>query len=318
MQRKKYYDYIEEKLNLLALRVKSNGGLNLLELNLHSENFYCDLFNILFDYKLKNLNSQKQNVAGIDLIDETEKIVIQVSATATKAKVEKSLAKLNNYADYSFKFISITTDGDNLIGKPYANPFNLSFNTDTDIYNVNSILRLIFSLKIDKMEKVYELVNKELKADTDPAKVESNLTKIIQILSGIDWAKERSRQTKPLPFDIDEKISFNSLKSSSRLIEEYKLHHFRLDKIYSEFDKEGKNKSLSVLNGLQSEYVRLQEDFTPDKLFTKIIDNVAEKIKSSANYSDMPVEELMMCVEILVVDAFVRCKIFANPGTEAC
>ena len=139
MQRKKYYDSIDEKPNLLALRIKSNGGLNLLELNLHSENFYCDLFNVLFDYRLKNLNSQKQNVAGIDLIDETEKIIIQVSATATKAKVEKSLAKLNNYADYSFKFISITTDGDNLIGKPYVNPFNLSFNADTDIYNVNSI-----------------------------------------------------------------------------------------------------------------------------------------------------------------------------------
>jgi hypothetical protein len=32
----------------------------------------------------------------------------------------------------------------------------------------------------------------------------------------------------------------------------------------------------------------------------------------------MPDEELMMCIEILVVDAFVRCKIFENPVTEAC
>lgn len=316
--RKNYYDYIQERLIFLALRIKSNGGLNLLELNLHSENFYRDLFNVLFDYKLTNLNKQKQNVAGIDLIDEANKIVIQVSSTATKAKLEKALSKLNDYEGYSFKFISITTDGDDLIGKSYVNPFNLTFNTDTDIYNVNILLRLIFDLKIDKMEEVFQLVKKELKIDADPAKVESNLTKIIQILSGIDWAKERKKPTKPLSFDIDEKISFNQLKASIRLIEEYSLFNSRLDKIYSEFDKEGKNKSLSILNGLQSEYVRLQDDFTPDKLFTKIIDNVAEKIKGSANYSDMPDEELMMCIEILVVDAFVRCKIFENPVNEAC
>lgn len=318
MQRKKYYNSIAEKLSLLALRIKINGGLNLLELNLHSENFYRDLFNILFDYKLTNLNRRKQNAAGVDLIDENKKIVIQVSSTATREKIEKALAKLSNYTDYSFKFISITTDGDNLTRNAYSNPFNLTFNADTDIYNVNSILRIIVDLEIDKMIEVFQLVNKELKTDPDPLKVESNLTKIIQILSGIDWAKERSRQTRRLPFDIEEKISFNRLKSSIRLIEEYKLHHFRLDKIYSEFDKEGKNKSLSVLNGLQSEYVRLQEDLAPDKLFTKIIDSLAEKIKSSANYSNMPDEELIMCIEILVVDAFVRCKIFENPVSEVC
>jgi hypothetical protein len=35
--------------------------------------------------------------------------------------------------------------------------------------------------------------------------------------------------------------------------------------------------------------------------------------QKSANYADIPVEELDLCVNILVVDAFIRCKIFKNP-----
>ena len=33
----------------------------------------------------------------------------------------------------------------------------------------------------------------------------------------------------------------------------------------------------------------------------------------SNNYAEIPYEELEICVEIIVVDAFIRCKIFENP-----
>ena len=36
-------------------------------------------------------------------------------------------------------------------------------------------------------------------------------------------------------------------------------------------------------------------------------------ISESSNYIKMPMEELQMCTDILVVDAFIRCKIFKNP-----
>lgn len=48
-------------------------------------------------------------------------------------------------------------------------------------------------------------------------------------------------------------------------------------------------------------------------IFFKIIDSVIEIIVKSKNYEEIPYEELEMCVYIIVVDAFVRCKIFKNP-----
>ena len=56
LNRTRYYNYIEEKLNFLAYRIEKRGKINLLDLNIHSETFFAELFNILYDYNLVNLN----------------------------------------------------------------------------------------------------------------------------------------------------------------------------------------------------------------------------------------------------------------------
>jgi hypothetical protein len=128
MNRSKYFDYIEQKLCELAYRLEVRGGLNLLNLHLHSENFYLHLFNILFGWELENINVVNQNASAIDLIDKKNGIVIQVSSTATKQKIELALAKdLSIYKGYSFKFISISKDASHLRTQTYSNPHGLNF-----------------------------------------------------------------------------------------------------------------------------------------------------------------------------------------------
>ena len=117
-----------------------------------------------------------------------------------------------------------------------------------------------------------------------------------------------------IPYDIEIKISYNQLEKAKVLIDDYKVHYHRIDKIYSDFDKQGVNKSLSVLNGIRNEYILLADNVSPDQCFFSIIDKVVRKIRESANYTAIPDEELTLCVQILVVDAFIRCKIFKNPS----
>ena len=76
---------------------------------------------------------------------------------------------------------------------------------------------------------------------------------------------------------------------------------------------QGVNKSMSVLNGIRSEYLALGSLEEPDQYFFSVINKVIQKIRYSANYTQIPEEELELCVQILVVDAFIRCKIFENP-----
>lgn len=47
MNRSSYFNYIEEKLNVLSYRINSRGKINLLDLNIYSETFFAELMNHL-------------------------------------------------------------------------------------------------------------------------------------------------------------------------------------------------------------------------------------------------------------------------------
>ena len=321
MSRSEYYKYIAESLTLLAFRLEISGKLNLLDDNIQSEAFYLHFFNMLFDWNLENLNLIEHNAAGIDLIDNTNKIVIQVSTTATKQKIESALSKdLSLYKGYSFKFISISKDAKNLRKRGFNNPHNLYFLPAVDIFDIQCLLKIILNMDIDRQKAIYEFLIKEIKNEPSFEKVESNLTTIITILSEEDL-NQRTSGFEKIPFDIESKISYNQLNKARTLINDYKIHCSRINKIYSEFDKIGKNKSLSVLNSIRKEYITLYQAGSPDQLFFSIIDKVVKKIHSSANYKKtIKLEELELYVGILVVEAFIRCEIFENPmeKTNAC
>ena len=70
MNRSHYFNYIEDKLAHLTARVELRGKLNLLDLHLHSENFYLHFLNELLGWQLQNLNTFKSNVAAIDRSEE--------------------------------------------------------------------------------------------------------------------------------------------------------------------------------------------------------------------------------------------------------
>ncbi|MCP9610803.1 ABC-three component system protein [Coprobacter tertius] len=317
MNRATYYNFIEERLITLCTRVELRGKINILDYHLHSENFYRDLFNKLYTWNLENLNSLVQNVEAIDLIDRTKNIIIQVSATNTKAKIDSALSKPSlfstNYTGFNFKFISIARDANNLRSQSYTPPTGINFIPATDIYDARSILQDIYNLDINTFEIIYKLIKSELGRETDVLRLESNLSSVINILSKENLAPV-DLNANINSFEIDRKIDFNNLNTSKEIINDYKYSHHIVDRIYSEFDKSGCNKSISVLNTIKGEYNKHSLESSGDELFNLVISNISERILQSSNFEKIPQEEMEMCVGILVVDAFIRCKIFKNPN----
>uniref|UniRef100_UPI0040488699 ABC-three component system protein n=1 Tax=Roseivirga sp. TaxID=1964215 RepID=UPI0040488699 len=314
MNRNPYYDYIDKHLHINAHRIETAGKLNLLNLHSHSENFYLHFFNLLYDFELINLNDKIQNVEAIDLIDHKNNLIVQVSATCTKQKIEKTLEKdiFKSYPTYSFKFISISRDATTLRTNTFKNPHSIAFNPSTDIYDLTSILRNILSFDPFKMKKVYEFINAELGSEIDIIKLDSNLAKVINILATQNWDDANKSDTVNL-FEIDRKISFNDLDEAKGTIEEYSLFHDRVASKYSEFDSLGLNKSNSVLASIRRKYINLKHKENADDVFRSVIEDVKTEVLSSLNFDQIPIDELELCVDILVVDAFIRCKIFQNP-----
>lgn len=315
MTRYPYFNYIDDKLHILARRIETRGKLNMLDLHIHSENFYLHFFNLLYGYQLENLNSKLLNVEAIDLIDHTNKIVIQVSATCTKQKIESSLSKgiLNQYNDYTFKFVSISKDATDLKRKNYLNPYSLIFAPSTDIFDIASLLNTILSKKAEEIKEIYNFIKDELGGEVDTVKLCSNLASVINILSQEEW-DDTNKIESVNRFEIERKITHNELIESKELIAEYCQFHGKVDQLYSEFDTMGANKSNSVLATIKREYIKLKNKGNADFVFFSVIEQIKDKVLESANFEEIPIDELELCIDILVVDAFIRCKIFENPN----
>lgn len=313
MNRADYYNYIEERMTTLCLRIERRGRLNILDYNLHAEHLYRDFFNLLFNWKLININNVQQNAEAIDLVDVENKIIIQVSATTTKAKIDDALIKIptGKYNDFTFKFISIAKSAKNIKSKKYALPHGISFNSKSDIYDVEDILRQIYSLDIGNLERVYDFVCRELGGVTHPLQLNSNLTTIINLLSKEDLSIVGIPSFNS--FEIERKIEFNQLSNSKALIVEYNIYQGTVARIYSSFDSMGEPKSTFVLARIRKIYLENQAETNGDALFRLITNNIKHIITHSANFDTMSEDEIDLCVDILVVDAFIRCKIFENP-----
>ncbi len=314
MNRSRYFNYIDEKLHVLAQRIETRGKLNLLDIHLHSENFYLHFFNLLYGFQLENLNSKLQNVEAIDLIDHSNKIIIQVSATCTKQKVESTLEKkiLENYKNYSFKFISISKEASELRKKTFKNPYSLTFTPASDIFDIVSVLNEVMSKQSHELKDIYKFIKEELGNEVDIVRLDSNLATVINILSKEIW-DDANKSESVNSFEIGRKISFNDLNDSKGIIDEYCVYYKKVDEKYSEFDALGFNKSNSVLATIKREYLKEKNIGNSDSVFFKVIEKVKDKVIESPNFIEIPIDELELCVDILVVDAFIRCKIFKNP-----
>ena len=284
------FDYIEKNLNFLAYRIESRSKFNLQEFNIFSESFYRELLNILYDYSLKNLNQINQNFPGVDLIDENNKILIQISSTCNKQKIENSLSKkeLIKYKDYKFIFLSISKSGDNLKNKQINNPYNLMFEPNEDILDIQSILNIILYSDINKINKLYNLIKEESQKEIDDNKLPSNLTKVINVLSNeISKANDKIE----VEFVIEDKINYNKLYKVREVIEDYANYSNILVNIYNEFDLEGKNVSFFVINKIKNEYNKLKlEENDNNKLFYNLIDKIIEIVINSKNCKELTIE----------------------------
>lgn len=315
MKSKTYFDLCTGKLAILAHEVELRSSVNILDMNIHCEDFYARLLNLLLGYSLSNMNAAQQNAASIDLIDTTNQVILQVSSTATFDKIQTALAhaRLAPYSGYRFRFISISKDAAELKKKSFQNPNGLTFSAPDDIIDLKTISALLLHESPSKLQQIYAFLRDELSQGDVLPPSETNIAALIKLLGDEDLSYG-AQSGIPISFGVEEKIQFNNLHTAEELIEANAIYQPRIEKLYASFDLAGKNRSTFVLGMFHSTYLKLKKvGQKGDDLFFEIIDSVVELVKSSPNYSPIKSEDLELCVQILAVDAFVRCRIFMNP-----
>ena len=289
--------------------------MNLLDSNVLLEDVFKEILNITYGLKLQNANLIKQNIKAIDLIDCSSKTIIQVSSDNSKAKVQTSLDKIElpKYEGYTFKFVCISKGVSHLKKHHFNVPEGISFNAETDCYDDKRILRDVLAKDIDTIRNLASYLEKSILPATADERRPSVITYVINRLADEPLA-EIAVNPDTKSFDLEPKIDFNSLKKWRDIISEYTVFSLLVDKIYRAYDEQGVNKSFAVLSSLHDLYLNLASELTGDALFDKLLESVYDIINKDYECNEsLTREELQMNIKIVLVDAFVRCKIFKKP-----
>ncbi|WP_373231964.1 SMEK domain-containing protein [Cohnella sp.] len=150
-----------------VVKIKINNYSAYFDINTASEGLALKLLNLVYDYKLVDLNKEAMNYPGIDLGDRTKSgLAVQVTSRSDNSKIRDTLQmfyekKYINDFPNGLKMFILTTDTINLNRKTKA-PYNLFFNYKEGIITPSSIMRDISNCSDKKRAEILTLLEHEL------------------------------------------------------------------------------------------------------------------------------------------------------------
>lgn len=148
---------------------------------------------------------------------------------------------------------------------------------------------------------------------------------VIDAIAEVDFSATMSSDAPLLPFDITEKLTFNNVVRSRALIEEYKVWYTQVSEVYDVLEEQGSFKKEKLLRNVRQVYLTVKGRYVgasqdPMAIVRQhaddIIDEVLEELYATleGTMTNCP-EDTAFAVSVLMVDAFMRCKILEFPSS---
>jgi hypothetical protein len=172
---------------------------------------------------------------------------------------------------------------------------------------------------LKKWKKLHE--NKQLdKLSKNP----SLLIQAINIIADENFDDDiKIDKTEKISFEINEKILFNEIKENRSLIEEYKVFHSKINSLYKELEIQGSFKKEKLLRNIKMIYLKTKGKYISDfndpmqsirKNADKIMADIESELYKLAEKGNPTCsEDITFAISIIMVDAFIRCKILEGP-----
>lgn len=149
-------DQIRRMLGCLVNYVSLSNSQGYTDVNVACENLVLGMMNLVYNYRLENYNSKRHvaNAKGIDLIDEKNKICVQVSSKHTKAKLEETFKGVNetdSLAGYHLIFFALVSKANNLRNNDSKERDIFSFKGKKDVIDLNSFCSDLGALEVQQL-----------------------------------------------------------------------------------------------------------------------------------------------------------------------
>lgn len=146
----------------------------------------------------------------------------------------------------------------------------------------------------------------------------SLLTQAINAIAAIE-IDDIATNDRLQSFDISDKINFNNIRRNRPLIEEYSGYYAKINSLYGELEEQGQGfKKERLLRNIHTIYLTIKGKYlqeSPDSAWViqENADSIFEDIESELfSLLDNQFDH-MFSISIVMVDAFMRCKIFEEP-----
>lgn len=248
----KQLEYIRNQLSWIKSKVELDNQLGLYNINKLSENVFMHILNDVYDYNLKRAEEIEKDFSAIDLIDDINKIVIQVTSTTTPKKLKTTIEKfkkLTQYTDYQLQIFYIKEKPN--FNKATKEEFEKEGITNKDILGIDDIINII-QAEPKKCETLYKTIQQRMDAISFKFNIESYFEQVEPHLQSITFDK----------FHQYDEAFISFIESTQKVLDIYAV------------GGNGKSHLLRYLGLKETEYIPL--------IFTKQI-NIEEDLKKLDN-----------------------------------
>lgn len=318
LNRKDNIDKISTKLAILAHKVELNSCLNLMDLNIHAEYFFCDLLNMIFNASLVNLNTINTNAKSIDLIDLRKRLAIQVTSTPEFSKIKKTVdgfIETENINNIDRLIVLIIIKKKRYQAKTYGDKFIIS--VSDDVLDYTGLIKLIMGLPPEKIQKICDYLSSQI-FDTPSQKAPKEVTTILEMIKilSTDEHPQSGNGFQEEP-DPNGKINKRFSAYAEYLMEIY----VPLMAAYAGILNEINNSSDSGIININklSAYLKRASNSALDECngnpvdaLNKLTDYYASRLRSNGvDYDDS-------AIQYYLIDNMIRCNVFPNKVKTLC
>ena len=90
-------ELLKKELERISTAIKKSNQFNLTDINVISEEIFCQILNKLFGYKLRAMSAEKLgNFVAVDLIDYDKRVAYQITSNDSREKMIGTMDRFND------------------------------------------------------------------------------------------------------------------------------------------------------------------------------------------------------------------------------
>lgn len=318
MNKEIYLKNIAENLALLSREVSILNAVNLYDINIIAEDFFPGLLNLIYGYELKNANHLEKNAPAIDLIDQKNRIAVQVTSDNSSTKIRHTIEEFNKnqeYHLYNRLVILILTQK-----KKYTSNFDtqglISFEKERDIWDVENLIKDIRKLDTEQIKDISDYLSEEL-CNKYYSERETQAEEVITIIDLIEYISQHRKVNKARETTVDPeyKIYKRFKNFADKLTTEYKT----LYTIYGEalnivnetlgIDEAQDIIIMFYLQDISIQFLEEEHD-NPIVALNKLVIYFEEKLSTNGKKYDRS------AIKFYLINEMIKCRVFPNERSE--